>query len=436
MSDQLVGRAGTDLELEFRLPDNTLAAEAPQRRRLGRSFLWLWVATAASNLSDGLRTASLPLLGATLSRDPVAVGGIFLAGQVPWLIFGIPAGALVDRVDRRRLLWGTHAVRSAVVVLLAAAVLLDAVTLPLLYVVSFMLGSAETIFDNAAQSLLPSLVDEPQLEKANGRIEIAFLSGNQFAGPALGATLFAAATAMPFLVDAAALGVAALAVFMIPPPTAQVRVINKTSLREDVREGLSWLWSNRPLRTVSLFAAGVNFSVFAALSVLVLFALEVLRLPPAWYGVLLIAYAAGGVAGGFAAPWLAQRLGRRLAIVASIGAASASFLSVGTTSNVVVASALWVVLAIAATLWNVVTTSMRQTLAPPRLLGRVIGAHRLLSWGGGAMGALAGSLAADAFGLRAPFLGAGMILAVLAVLALRFLNASIELRGPAAATAA
>lgn len=162
---------------------------------LGPEYRKLWAARVVSNLGDGITPVAGPLLAASLTRDPVLVAGLSFVQRVPWLLFPLVSGALVDRLDRRRTMGMVDVLRAALIGLLGLAVLGGFADLPLLYVVFFLLGTTETLFDNAAQAIMPSVVRREQLEKANGRLFAAEIVSNQFAGPPLGGFLFGVAAA-------------------------------------------------------------------------------------------------------------------------------------------------------------------------------------------------------------------------------------------------
>ena len=415
-------------------PDTLPVPESsPASPRLGADFTKLWIATAASNLSDGIRLAALPLLVASLTRNPAQVAGVAFAAQAPWLLFGLASGAIVDRFDRRRLIGFAHMFRMAVVLLLATGVGAGIATIPLLYAAAFLLGTAETLFDNATQVIVPELVHESQLEVANGRQAMALVAGQQLVGPVLGASLFAMALPLPLLVDGIVLLVAALSVLSISRSTASSPAPATTTIRTDIAEGLRGLWSSPSLRTISVAAAVVNLALAAHMAVFVLFSLDVLGVGGLGYALILACYAVGGIAGGWFAPWIAQRLSARSTIVWALGAAAGSIVITGLTSSPWVTAAMQVTLAVGGSVWTVVTSSLRQRLAPEGMLGRITGTHQLLSWGGAALGALAGGALASAFGLRAPFLIGG---AVLVAVAVGFALIRLERPAPAPAAAA
>ena len=174
------------------------------RRPLGRDFRLLWFASAISNLGDGIFLVALPLLAASITRSPAELSLVVLAGRLPWLLFALVSGALVDRWDRKRVMWVVDAVRFAIVGTLAWAVAADVATIPLLAVVSFVLGVGETLFDSAAQSIVPAVVgrESNRLEQANGQMYAAEIVTNQFVGPPSGGFLYAITRAVPFLGDA------------------------------------------------------------------------------------------------------------------------------------------------------------------------------------------------------------------------------------------
>src|SRR6266498_4796019 len=174
------------------------------RPNLGPGYHKLWLAAAISTLGDGVCLTALPLLAATLSRDPLRVSLVAFASWLPWLLFGLLSGALVDRWDRRRMMWTVDACRFVVVGALGVAVLAGWASIPLLVAIGFLLGSGQTLFDNAAQSLIPTLVsrDTQRLERANSQLYGAQTVGQNFAGPPAGGALFALAASVPFLADA------------------------------------------------------------------------------------------------------------------------------------------------------------------------------------------------------------------------------------------
>ena len=158
----------------------------------------VWTASTISTLGDGVRFTAMPLLAASVTHNAIAVSLVTVAGFSPWLLFSLISGALVDRWDRRRVMWAADLFRTAVMGSFAAVVAFGQVSIPLIVVVSFLLGTAETLFDNASQSILPAIIGRDRLARANSRLYAGQIVGLQFAGPPLGGILFAALVWAPF----------------------------------------------------------------------------------------------------------------------------------------------------------------------------------------------------------------------------------------------
>jgi predicted MFS family arabinose efflux permease len=384
------------------------------RVRLGANYARLWTATTVSNLGDGVTLAALPLLAASLTRSPTEVAAVTFALSLPWLFFALVGGALADRLDRRRTMAVVDGIRTLLLALLGALVLTDTISLILLAVVAFAIGTAETVFDNAAQSILPNVVARDALETANGRLYAGEVVTNQFVGPPLGAFLFAATASAPFLLDAGSFALAALLVLSLRGSFRPIRAAKpdgsaRPSIRADIVEGLRWLAHHRLLRTLALSLGVLNLLSSAVFAVLVLYSLEVLDLSQEGYGILLVSGGIGALIGSL--------LGRRLSTALGPGTlvlTSAAMIGLATlvpavwTQPVAVGISLALVGAFGVT-WNIVTVSLRQAIIPDALLGRVNSAYRLLGWGSMPIGALLGGVLADAFGLRAPFVVGGVL---------------------------
>jgi MFS family permease len=278
---------------------------------LGSGYHKVWTAAASSTLGDGVFLAALPLLAATLSRDPLQVSLVSFAGWLPWLLFGLISGALVDRWDRRRVMWTVDGFRAVLVGMLALAVFAGWATIPLLAAIGFLLGTAQTLVDNAAQSLIPALVgrDRHRLERANSQLYGARTVGQHFVGPPAGGLLFSLATWVPFLVDALSFAVSSVLVATIRGHFRPQRAADaaRPGLRVEIAQGLRWLLAHRLLRALAVLVGLMNLASMAGQAILVLFAQEQLGLGSVAYGLLLAAHGLGGVLGSLAA----TRLGRR-----------------------------------------------------------------------------------------------------------------------------
>ena len=367
-----------------------------------------------STLGDGVRQVAMPLLAARLTRDPRLVSLVTIAGSAPWLAFSLVAGALVDRWDRRRVMWIADAFRTVVVGAFTAAVATGHASIALIAAVSFLLGTAETLFDNASQSILPSIVGRDRLASANSRLYSGQIVGMQFVGPPVGGVLFAAAAFSPFAADGTSFLLASLLVLSIRGAYREVRddALGPRRLRSEISEGVRWLAHHRVLRTLAVMLGTWNFLSSATGAVAVLWALEVLGLDARGFGLLFFGFAAGSLLGSFAASAVTRRLGEGRALYLSLSLGVVSNLVAWWTRSPYVAGAALAVTGFAVLVWNVITVSLRQEIIPSHLLGRVNSVYRFLGWGSMPAGAAFGGLLAAAFGLRSPFLAAGIVVGV------------------------
>lgn len=386
------------------------------RSPLGPGYRRLWLASAVSNLGDGVTRTAAPLLAVTLTRDPRLVSGLTAALMLPWLLFALPSGAIVDRVDRRLLMSLVDALRGVAVALLALAVSFDWAGLPMLYVVFFLLGVGETLFDSATNTVIPALVPADRLEDANGRLVAAETGANELVGPAVGGFLFASAAALPFFVDAASFAWSAALVLTLRGSLRATTLVSDgapaphTTLRAEIGVGLRWLWRHALLRQLTIAASLLNLLSGAIFAVYVLYAQDRLGLGEIGYGFFLAAGAVGGIAGSLFAGKLVDRLGRGRILAVAAMFEGATDVVLGLTRNAVVAACAAALGLFAAFVWSTVSASLRQMLTPDELLGRVSGAYRLASYGTVVFGAIAGGFVVEATNAGVPFLYSAAVL--------------------------
>ncbi len=393
---------------------------------LGNNFRKLWTASTTSNLGDGVTLAAGPLLAASLTRDPVLVAGIVVAQRVPWLLFSLLSGALVDRLDRRRVMVAANFASSLLMGFLGLAVLLGFASIPLLYAVFFLLGTAETMFVNASLSVLPSVVPREYLSRANGRIFGAKMVANELAGPPIGGFLFAAAVSVPFLLDAGSFAAAAVLLLVLRGSfkVEKLEETSPTTLRSEISEGVRWLFRHRLLRTLALALGVMNLTLSAVLSIMVLYAQDRLGLGPVGYGLLLSTVAVGGVIGSLLAERVISWLGPGNAMRVGLVIEASTHLVLALAKNELVIGAVLVIFGFHSIVWSVISVSLRQEVVPERLLGRVNSAYLLFAIGSLSVGALLGGALARGFGITAPFWFSFVVVAVLALLIWRTLDNS------------
>lgn len=384
---------------------------------MGRNYWRLLASSGAANLADGIFFIALPLIAVRLTDSPVLIAGVAIAGRLPWLVFVLVAGALADRLDRRVTMRNVQLVRVAIIGGLGALALADLLTLPVLYVAAFVLGVAETLFDTAAQSLMPSLVEKDALTRANGRLYAVEITMNQFVGPPAGGLLVA--ISVPAALGGSALGyaVAALGLVLITGTYKPQRSGPPTNIVADIKSGLQYLLGHRLLRTLGVMVGVMNFSSSAVFAVFVLYAVAPgpLALDETGFGILMTAFAIGSLVGTALAARVEARLGPSNVLFLTVVLGAITTAIPAFTSSAWVVGASFAISAATIVMWNVVTVSLRQRIVPDELLGRVNAGYRLLAWGTQPIGALAGGVLAELLGLESVFVVGGVLIAALLV---------------------
>jgi predicted MFS family arabinose efflux permease len=388
--------------------------EAPSIPLLARTrccFGLLWGASGVSNLADGVGLTAAPLLAVALTRDPLLVSGLTIAQRLPWFLFTLISGAFVDRLDRRVVMARSNLWRFALLSILALTVLTGRVRLVILYVVFFLLGTIETLFDNAALAILPQVVEEEELERANGRLFATATLTNELIGPPLGSYLFSVLRSMSFFLASMAYGLSSLLIHRLPGEYSSHNG-QPQGLLVEIKEGVRWYWHHRLLRALGFFAATFNLVYAATMGVFVLFAQDVLGLNEAAYGFLLAFGAVGGILGSLLAKRLTDRFGAGRVLFLDAMLSGLAFIGIGLTTQPAVVGLMFVFISMSDMLGNVIIISLRQAIIPPHLLGRVASAYRLVVLGALPLGALIGGVLARTANLAAPFLAGGALLAL------------------------
>jgi len=390
---------------------------------LGGNYWRLLVASAVSNLGDGIIRTAMPLLAITLTRDPVLIGALTALAFLPWLLLAIPSGALVDRMDRRRAMSLANLVRAVVGGGLITAIALDQVSMVMLYAVTFVLGMAETVYDSAARAMLPQVVRRDQLDRANGPLTSAEIVTETFLGAPIGSYLFAWLVVTPFIGGAMGYLLAALLILSIVGNLRPIRDGEDESvpatMRADIAEGLRWLRDHRLLRGLAMISGATAAAHTMANAVLVLYVVETLGIPESGFGVFLVSAGIGGLVGGLSAAWLARRAGRVTTMIVSALFCAGANAGMGLTSAAWAGAVLFGLVGLSVSVWNVLVISLRQALIPEQLFGRVQGAYRTLVWGMIPIGALAGGIVAGLTSVPTTFVISGVLQAFLAALCWR-----------------
>jgi MFS family permease len=378
------------------------------------NFWKIWSANSFSNLGDGLYQITLPLLATQLTRSPSLVAMLGVMLSLPWLIFALQAGSIVDRSDRRKVMLWVNGGRLLILLSLTLAVMMGVASLPMLYIAALLLGIGETLVDTALTSIVPSVVSKERLTWANARLTAAQTVTNTFIGPPLAGYLaglgFAVATGSSTLMYVAA-GLA----LVLMRGTFQVSNQNDTQTDRHawwhLTEGLLFLWKDRLIRDLTLFTASMNlfWSGWGALIVLYAVRPGPMGLSEFEYGVFLTAMAIGGLLGSVLCERLQKRLGTRNALVLDF---VSTILLVGVpalTTNPLAVGAAAFFAGLGATIWVILVASIRQRLVPGDLLGRVYSASRFISWGIGPIGAMLAGFVAELWGIRTMFAIGGIV---------------------------
>lgn len=383
--------------------------------RLGRDFWKVLGASGASNLADGIFQVALPLIAASLSDSPLVVAGVAIAGRLPWLVFVLFAGAIADRVDRRRTMRNVQVLRVLVMGVMAALAMTSGLQVWVLYVAAFVLGIGETLFDTSAQSILPNIVRTDQISRANGRLYAVELVMNQFVGPPLGGVLVA--ISIPLALGGSALGyaLAAVGLALIAGSFRAKREGPREGMLQEIRAGWRFVVGHRLLRTLAIMVGVMNLAGNAIWAVFVLYAISPgpMGLSDAGFGILMTTLALGSVVASLVTPRLEARFGPGRVVWASVVLNGVAMAIPAFSSNVLVVAAAFLISGFGAVAWNIITVSFRQRITPDALLGRMNATYRLFAWGTQPLGALLGGVVAELFGLRSVFILGALLMAVL-----------------------
>lgn len=390
--------------------------EAIAPGRLGRDFRWLFAASWTTNIGDGIAVAAGPLLLATQTRNPAIVAMALLAQRLPYLLIGLYVGVLADRVNRRRVVIVVNILRALVVATLAVTVATGRVDVVVVLVTLFILGTAEVFTDITMSTLLPMVVTPPDLGVANARIVSGFITGNQLVGPAIGAILFTVGMAVPFVAQATCMALGAVLISRIAR-TPPVKSGESSRMGRDLKEGFRWLWSHAPLRTLVITVFVFNITFGAAWSVLVLIAIERLRVGEVGYGLMISFGAIGGLLGAAAYGVLASRFSLANIMRTGLMIECLTHLTLATTTTPWVGMSVLFLFGAHNSIWATTTTTIRQRAVPIEFQGRVSSINQLGSYGGLVVGAALGSVLAGRWGVTGPFwfafVGAGITLALI-----------------------
>ena len=419
---------------------------------LGKRYYRLFSSAIVSNLGDGITMVAYPWLASAVTRSPILIALIAVVSRLPWLLFSLPAGVITDRLDRKKLIVGMDVLRGIFTLGVGVLVLAQQDQLPaldelsttaietnyvlygVLLIATFATGCAEVLRDNSAQTVLPSIVEKSQLEKANGRLWSAESVVNTFIGPPLGSFIIGVAIFLPFFVNAGTFFVAAALIATLSGSfSAKANTLSSNqqkNWRIELKEGLSWLWRHQLLRPLAIILGLINGLAAMSAAAYILFAQEILETSVLEFAILGTGGAFGGILGGMVAHKISAKLGTGPSLGLTMLVGGVLMAATGLVSEWVLVWIFTFITTLLAVLWNVITVSLRQQIIPDHLLGRVNSAYRFFGWGmmpigslvGGAVIAIAELFISREWALRSPFLIGGLLSLILFGFARRILT--------------
>jgi len=392
---------------------------------MGPAFNRMWAASIVSNLADGVLGAAAPLLAIALTDNTVLISSLGAMVMLPWLLFAIPIGALVDRLDRRFILAGSNSIRALIVGCVALGVATHHVTIYWLILASFIIGICEVAADTTSQSLIPQVLQKENFEKGNSRLSISETVVQGFIGSPLSGALYAIAIYLPFFFNSFGYFVASALAISIP--IKYLQDVRKESLDHqnrnfinDMKFGIQYLYNHKVLRRIVLTTSVIGVCYSMGTATMVLFLVKELDLPKPLFGVILTIQGLGAIAGSIIAPKASKKFGRSNMMTFGIFFSSLVLLAQGFSPNIYIFVALATFGAFTISQWNILLMATYQTIIPNDLYGRIHGTRRTIVWGMMPFGSLIGGVLAH-YSLRLPMYVGGLIATVIAGASIKFL---------------
>lgn len=435
----------------------------PARPRLGRDFGKLWTAAAFSNLADGLLRTAVPLIATTLTRDPLAIAAISAVAFLPWLLFGLPAGMIVDRFDRRWIMAIANTLRGGTALVLSIMTVAGTLDIWSLLIATLVFGIGETLFDNATNAVVPALVGNKGLDRANGFMQAAQITIDSFIATPIAGVLFAVSMVLPLWVgtgafvvpivlalflpltaarpfqrpsevakiddeamDAAAIGLSHATPFSTPDAENAAAA---PSAGVSAKDAASYLWRHHYLRAMVIFTSVVGCAFSFAQAPTILYFLDEMSVRPVAIGFVTAGIGLGALAGSLVAPRLVERFGRGAVMLGANIGAGVCLVGVGLAPEVITAVIAYAGMAFAVSTWNVPWGALRQTIVPNEIFGRVLGIIRSFTWGLFPFATLLGGYVAR-YDLRLPYLIAAVATLLATAIAARLILRASTFTGP------
>ena len=381
----------------------------------------MWSGSLITNLADGVVITAAPLLAISLTKNPILISALSACIMLPWLLFAIPIGVIVDRFDRKYLIAAANGIRFLSAALIALLISTHTITIYLLIGMTFIIGISEVLVDTATQALIPQILESSQFEKGNSRLQISETVVQGFIGTPISGFLYAAAIYLPFVVNSAGYLISALLTISIPSIVKKsIKSTEQVSFSKQMKFGIKFLLNNRGLLRLVLTTASIGFCFSMATSTSVLFLIQDLHLQKSLFGVFLTVQGIGALVGGLVTPKISARFGRQKILTTAIVSNSILIFLQGLSPNIYIYALIGTIAAFCITHWNVLLMATYQDVIPADLYGRIHGTRRTIVWGLMPIGSLLGGLIAQ-FGLRVPFIVGGIFATIIAVASIPFI---------------
>ena len=368
-----------------------------RKKPLGRNFIKLLSGVSLTMLGDGLTLLAIPWLATALTKNALYVSIVSAASTLPWLLFSIPVGVLIDRYSHKTLMVMTSVFRGIILAMLALLVYFGWINISLLIVFTFLIGMAKVVFDSAAQTTIPNVVGRDSLERANGYMVTSITTMDDIIGKGIGGLLISFGLFIPFMIDATTALITIPILWSIQgsfhkPHDEGRKDEQKPSMRDQLFGGITWVWKQPLIRGLALINIGLTTTFASIVAIQVLFIQENLGLGSAGFGLLMVIAAVGAIIAGQLSGFIKAKLGTKQGMLISVLLTGIALGSVGLMNNWVIVGVLYMIGNFSVVIWNVFRLSFLQRIVPEHLLGRVLSVFRFVSWGMSPIGMLLGGL--------------------------------------------
>jgi MFS-type transporter involved in bile tolerance (Atg22 family) len=386
-----------------------------------RDYVLLWLGQVISSAGTTASGIAFPLLVLATTGSAIQAGAVGAVERVPYIVLCLPAGALVDRWDRKRVMIGCDLGRALALGSIPLAIWAGHLWLPQLYLAALVEGSLFVFFNLAETACLPHVVPRAQLPAVSAQSYIS-QSVASLIGPPLGGGLYAVSRALPFAADAVSYLASVVSLAFIQTRFQGERAAARRSLAAEIREGMSWLWGQPLIRAMALLTCGTWVAYGGLPLIMIVFAQREFAASPLAIGLVLGSSTAGSIIGAWVGPIVQRRLSFGQAILASCWLLPCIWLSAAVAPNLAALAATVLVVMIVDPIYDIVQYSYRLSLIPDELQGRVNSVFRLIAWSGWPLGIGLAGIFLETIGPRG------------AVLAVFGLGAAVALAATASAT--